>query len=275
MLYLANNRLLLINNGNSLYRIEGEGDEPVDITTHPRWDYSIGYVGLDTFGFNGIPSGVKSVDGTLNSIGKNSRYWSITESSTLVWCRDLIFNFNIINRVTTNKKLGASIKLVRNYIIGDGIKEDGRILTNIFTDFNNNIYDGVIIGDQVWSTTNLKATSYLNGDPIPTGYSNVDWSNLTSGAYAVYDHTLVTGINSEQEMIDAYGLLYNWYVVDDSRGLSSEGHVPTDVEWIQLTNYLINNYNETITTFPDGSTATNIDSTNIGKHLKSIRTANP
>ena len=37
----------------------------------------------------------------------------------------------------------------------------------------------------------------------------------------------------------AYGGLYNWYAVDDARGLCPSGwHVPTDAEWTILTDHL-------------------------------------
>ena len=59
------------------------------------------------------------------------------------------------------------------------------------------------------------------------------------GAYAIYPHSIVDGINSAAEMVEAYGKLYNWYAVDDDRGLCPEGwHVPTDAEWTTLTDYL-------------------------------------
>ena len=36
-----------------------------------------------------------------------------------------------------------------------------------------------------------------------------------------------------------YGRLYNWYAVDDARGLCPSGwHVPTDCEWTDLENYI-------------------------------------
>lgn len=103
----------------------------------------------------------------------------------------------------------------------------------------------------------------LRGKKITKSFnhSEVRFGRLTSGAYAVYDHTLVDGINSEQEMIDAYGVLYNWYAVDDVRGLSSEGHVPTDTEFMQLTNYLIDKY-------------PNITVNTVGNNLKSVRQVN-
>ena len=107
---------------------------------------------------------------------------------------------------------------------------DGTGCENI-TDIDGNTYIAVQIGDQLWMVENLKVTHYNNGDEIPTGLSNSDWSNTTSGAVAVYD-------NNESNS-DTYGRLYNWYAVDDARGICPEGwHVPTDSEFTVLTDYL-------------------------------------
>jgi uncharacterized protein (TIGR02145 family) len=39
--------------------------------------------------------------------------------------------------------------------------------------------------------------------------------------------------------VATYGRLYNWYAVDDARGLCPSGwHVPTDGEWTDLENYI-------------------------------------
>ena len=39
----------------------------------------------------------------------------------------------------------------------------------------------------------------------------------------------------EAQSLAAYGRLYNWYAVDDARGLCPAGwHVPTDGEWTAL-----------------------------------------
>ena len=100
----------------------------------------------------------------------------------------------------------------------------------VCVDIDGNIYETVQIGDQVWTTTNLKVTHYRNGDAIPT-HSNSEWSNLSTGAFAVYD-------NNESNA-DTYGYLYNWYAVDDSRNIAPEGwHIPTDDEWQTLVDYL-------------------------------------
>ena len=51
------------------------------------------------------------------------------------------------------------------------------------------------------------------------------------GAQAIYS-------NDASNLAD-YGRLYNWYAVDDARGLCPSGwHVPTDGEYTELTDFL-------------------------------------
>jgi uncharacterized protein (TIGR02145 family) len=82
---------------------------------------------------------------------------------------------------------------------------------------------------------NLRVSRFRNGSEIPTNLNNSEWGNANYGAYAIYSHSSVDGIDTDEEMVAAYGMLYNWYAVDDSRGLCPEGwHVPGDAEWKQL-----------------------------------------
>lgn len=111
--------------------------------------------------------------------------------------------------------------------------------TGTVTDIDGNKYQTVKIGDQLWMAENLRVIRYQNGDAIPTGLSDNAWQNTTSGAYVIYPHGNVDGINSEAGVVAVYGMLYNWYAVTDSRGLCPPGwHVPTDAEWTTLVNYL-------------------------------------
>ncbi len=98
--------------------------------------------------------------------------------------------------------------------------------------FDGHTYDLVQIGTQCWFKQNLRSDNYRNGDPIPGDLIDSQWGSTNSGAQAVY------GDNNNANL-STYGRLYNWYAVDDERGLCPTGfHVPTDGEWTELVNYL-------------------------------------
>ena len=108
-------------------------------------------------------------------------------------------------------------------------------------------YETVQIGEQCWFAENLRSESYQSGDLIPANFSDSDWWNTSSGAVAVYGEGNA-GCNNYSPNGDAcdeawslseYGRLYNWYAVDDARGLCPSGwHVPSDGEWTVLTDHL-------------------------------------
>ena len=127
---------------------------------------------------------------------------------------------------------------------GDSIEFVSGTESGTVTDIDGNVYETVQIGNQVWMAQNLRVTRYRNGSQIPTNLSDIQWSNTNSGAYSVYPHQGVNGINSRQEMLQKYGALYNGFAVTDSRGLCPTGwKVPSDNDWIQLEIFLNNQSN--------------------------------
>jgi len=109
--------------------------------------------------------------------------------------------------------------------------------TGTVTDIDGNVYQTLVIGDQEWMTENLKVTHYRNGDQIPNVTDNSTWFGQSTGAYCVYNNT--------PSNADTYGNLYNWYTVDDPRGLAPAGwHVPTDEEIMELEMYMGMSYAE-------------------------------
>lgn len=93
------------------------------------------------------------------------------------------------------------------------------------------VANDVIIGTQTWTGCNADTAFYNNGDPIPYVDDPVVWASLITGAWCWYDN------NPANETI--YGKLYNWYAVSDPRGIAPTGyHVPSEAEYITLTNYL-------------------------------------
>jgi len=90
-------------------------------------------------------------------------------------------------------------------------------------------YATVKIGNQYWCVINLRVSKYRNGDSIPQVQDADEWAKLKTGAWCYYKN------NPEND--HPYGKLYNWFAVNDSRGLAPEGyHIPSNAEWTTLTN---------------------------------------
>ena len=119
-------------------------------------------------------------------------------------------------------------------------------------------YDGVTygatqIGDQCWTTQNLRTTKYADGTLIKEGNTtdvgfgvddgpNPVWTGNTDGAQVVY---LNNGANPEDDSCAScqtlcwYGRLYNWYAVNNTAGLCPQGwRVPSDQDWTDLVTYV-------------------------------------
>lgn len=74
-----------------------------------------------------------------------------------------------------------------------------------------------------YSKINLDVTTYKNGDTILEVTDPIAWKNLTIGAWCYYNND---PINKKK-----YGKLYNWYAVNDPRGLAPVGYyIPSDKE---------------------------------------------
>ena len=102
-------------------------------------------------------------------------------------------------------------------------------------------------GSQDWTIENACNITYRDGTPIPEVTDVNEWNNLTTGAWCYYNNDPT---NSR---------LYNWFAVvgihdadpnTPNKEFAPEGwHVPSDVEWTTLEEYLIaNGYNYDQTT---------------------------
>ena len=134
----------------------------------------------------------------------------------------------------TSDALQSQINMMKNSMVAGGF----------VTDYDNNIYNVINIGTQVWMAENLKTTKFNDGTAIPNITDNTAWAALTTGAYCDYNNTPSNSTIS--------GRLYNWYAVDNNTAtkVASNGgknvcptgwHVPSDEEWTTLTDFLTNN----------------------------------
>lgn len=107
-------------------------------------------------------------------------------------------------------KVGNSLKLTDKIIQ----EYDNRVLQSSFPT--------VKIGNQEWMTENLDVDCYSNGDPIPQVQNPKEWENLKTGAWSYYDNDSANGLK--------YGKIYNWFAVNDERGLAPKGFEVASIE---------------------------------------------
>jgi len=99
------------------------------------------------------------------------------------------------------------------------------------SDIDNNHYNIVTIGTQVWMAENLKTTKYKDETVIPLETDNAAWSALITPGYCWYN-------NDATAYKATYGAMYNWYTVNTGKLCPTGWHVPSDAEWTTLTTYL-------------------------------------
>jgi uncharacterized protein (TIGR02145 family) len=92
----------------------------------------------------------------------------------------------------------------------------------------------VKIGTQTWMAENLNTSNFRNGNVIQEAKTREEWQQAKAEkkpAWCYYNYDPAIGMK--------YGKLYNWYAVNDPRGLASKDwHVPGDDEWKTLIDFL-------------------------------------
>ncbi len=102
-------------------------------------------------------------------------------------------------------------------------------------DQDGNVYKTAKHGVQVWTASNLNVSHFRNGDLIPEAKTDEEWANAASSgspAWCYYENNPENGAK--------YGKLYNWYAINDTRGLAPEGwHIPENADWRLLIKNLL------------------------------------
>lgn len=97
----------------------------------------------------------------------------------------------------------------------------------------NHLKGDVNIGKQIWMSKNLNVTKFNNGDLIKEAKTNEEWiSALKSNtpAWCYIENDSISG--------KKYGVLYNWFAINDKRGIAPLGfHIPSKEEWNDLIAY--------------------------------------
>ncbi|MEY3559975.1 MAG: hypothetical protein RIS12_408, partial [Bacteroidota bacterium] len=102
--------------------------------------------------------------------------------------------------------------------------------TGTVSDIDGNNYNIVTIGNQVWLSSNLKATKFNDGISIQNTTDNIAWNNATSSGYCWYNNSITNK--------PTHGALYNYYAIDRGKLCPTGWHIPTDFEWNELIDFL-------------------------------------
>jgi uncharacterized protein (TIGR02145 family) len=200
-------------------------------------------------GFTALPGGMRLSQGGWSSEGGVNgtwaQWWSKTQSSVL---NSYTLTLNEGNGaigegvISHNKTCGLSVRCLKDYsktltTNNNQLNESSSKTSDL--DNSSTRYNQVTIGNQIWMTQNLNVDKFRNGDPVPHAKTNEEWIKAginKQPAWCYYKN------DPANEAIT--GKLYNWYAVNDPRGLAPEGwHIPTQVEWAELIEYLGGTFN--------------------------------
>ena len=108
--------------------------------------------------------------------------------------------------------------------------------TNELIDIEGNLYKTVKIGDQIWMSQNLNVSHFRNGDSIPEVVNMREWQDAWRNEKPAWCYPI--NLNN---LGPTYGKLYNWFAVNDSRGLAPVNYkIPNIWEWRNLIDYFGN-----------------------------------
>ena len=105
------------------------------------------------------------------------------------------------------------------------------------TDIEGNVYNTIRLGNQCWTTENLRTKHFRDGSELST--STGSSTSIPYYYQPTETSNYVSGIPFQNYTFETYGLYYNWVAVADQRGLCPDGwHVPTDAQWDTLFTYV-------------------------------------
>lgn len=92
------------------------------------------------------------------------------------------------------------------------------------------------IGNHIWTAENLVVETFRNGDPIPYAPTEKEWLEAAKNKSPAWTDQNWTSSSTKDPKSTVK--LYNWYAVNDPRGLAPKGwHIPSREEWLDFVNH--------------------------------------
>ncbi len=150
----------------------------------------------------------------------NLSLWSSNEfgSNQAVYV-NFRFNTGSIDITHINKSEGKLVRCIKDSDLLRG--------TDIIEIQPKETVKQIKIGSQVWMRENLNTDRFRNGDKIKEATTNEEWINAGVKKEPAWSY-----LNNDIKNGKRFGKLYNWYAINDPRGLAPEGwSIPTDSSW--------------------------------------------
>lgn len=104
-------------------------------------------------------------------------------------------------------------------------------------DLDGNEYSIAKLGTQQWLSSNLNVVRFRNGDSVPEAKTPEEWKNAvlsSKPAWCNFNNDPLNGMRT--------GRLYNWFAINDPRGLAPEGwRIAVNTDWTMLVKNLLGN----------------------------------
>jgi len=170
--------------------------------------------------------------GTLIKVNgeKKTGYW--VDNNIILITDSQIANNNEIQQTSPNHT--QNITSNSNLTVSTSKSNNPSTTKSIVKDADGKVYKTVVIGTQTWMAENLNVDRFRNGDLIAHAKTDEEWQKAKDNKQPAWCY-----YNNDPELGERYGKLYNWYAVNDSRGLAPKGwHISTKYDWTILTDYL-------------------------------------
>jgi uncharacterized protein (TIGR02145 family) len=167
----------------------GNANVIIQTTTDPYWSANATHYGRDSVKFTALPGGRRNTDGSFYNVSYYGYWWSSSQfDASNAWSRYLYYRYAYVRRYYLDKSSGFSVRFMRAASTFEQSHfADGEFVGQVF-DVDNNVYDLVKIGTQVWSVQNLATTRYNDGTAIALVTDNAAWAALTTPAYCNYNN---------------------------------------------------------------------------------------
>jgi uncharacterized protein (TIGR02145 family) len=217
--------------------------EPIDETYCHLFDYNGNYLNIDLFEcilehepdeqFDEYNIILLEKNQVIVEIGGLNNFYETTRYYMLEWKNNRFLYVSEVEESDYDNTLSIlqAGELMEYFIIEhfNSIEHVNHSIHNSIKHLNHSIQtlQDVTIGSQIWMSKNLNVEKFRNGEIIPHASTISEWKKAAVNKQPAWCYYGYNPDNSQK-----FGKLYNWFAVNDPRGLAPIGwHVPTHEEW--------------------------------------------